>query len=508
MPRYTIADSSTFNLPDDRHKNYRGLNVFTLSELRGITGVTKRGEFMTGSIQMPLFTLMPEERMGIMQTSAYVQAVIGSRMQRISSLEWAVTQKQGIEDRIYGQAKDLKELFDEFDDPSNLKHLLLRLKVKSILQKELPDLKDDLSNFPKAMLRYKKRYEKKVSQSKQEIIDWINQPNLEDDFADFTKKWVESLMVHGAVSMYKEYLQETKLDNFYILPGGTMFPLRSVHVGNYVAYAQVVVGYMPKIYFQDEVTFSNYLPSAARSYGYVPMDALVNKVAEQLLFDQFAAERADGTKEPEKLVIFGDNKIPFGDLTGEITLPMDTNEQKRIEEKINTIRKGAVATLSGVGHPIVTDISKADTFPAQSDRQDKLLRDIALVFNMTNMEINLAGGEFTTGKETSESQREIEEGKGSKPIAQKYQSIINKDILPYRFGTSWLFEYKNALNEFEQVKLDALKMQSGTYTKNEIREARGEEPIFEEGNDSLKDQQQRSPADGSPFAPFNTRNIE
>ena len=64
--RYTIADSSLFNIPDDIKKNYRGLNVFTLSELRVITGVTKQGRLMTSSIQTPIFTLSPEERAGIM----------------------------------------------------------------------------------------------------------------------------------------------------------------------------------------------------------------------------------------------------------------------------------------------------------------------------------------------------------------------------------------------------------------------------------------------------------
>ena len=506
MPKYTIADSSTFNLPDDRNKNYRGLNVFTLSELRGITGVTEGGEFMQGHIQSPVFTLSPEERIGVMQSSAYVQAVIGSRMNRISSLEWDIIHKKELEDNMYSGFKDLMQTYNEFDDLTSLKHLLLRQKIRLVMQQHLPDLRDDLKNFDAVMLRQKKRNDRKVVYRKDEIVDWLNEPNQEDDFADFVKKWVESLMLHGASTIYKDYIDNLKLDDFFVLPGGTMFPLRSVEVGGYTAYAQIVTGYFPKIYFQDEVTFTNYLPSAARSYGYVPLDALINKVSEQLLFDQFAAERADGTKEPEKLIIFGDQRTPFGDLTGDLNIPMDTDEQKRIEEKINTIRKGAIATLSGVGHPVVEDISKADTFAAQSERQDKLLRDIALVFNMTNMEINLAGGEFTSGKETSETQGEIEEGKGTRPIIQKIESIISKKILPFRFGTDYIFQYKKSISELEQIELDAKKKQSGTYTNNEIRSQRGDDPIFAEGNDSLEQQSQQSP-NGSPFNPINTKAI-
>jgi hypothetical protein len=505
--RYVIADSSLFNLPNDHTKNYRGMNVFTLSELRGITGKTKSGDFMTGHIQQPMFTLAPEERMGIMQTSAYVQAVVSSRMNRISSLEWDIIHKKDLEDEIYYKAKELKQIHDEFNDLTSMRDLTLRYRIRLTLQQELPDLKDDLSNFTTAMLRYKKRFERKVLHDKEEIKTWIENSNLEDDFSDFIKKYVEALMIHGATSVYKEFNQDNLLENFYILPGGTVYPLRSVQVGSYVAYAQVIVGYMPKIYFQDEISFVNYLPSSCRSYGFVPLDALVNKVAEQLLFDQFAAERADGTKEPEKLIVLGDNRSLFpGDFTSNLSLPMNSDEQKRLEEKINTSRKGAIMTLSGIGHPVVEDISKADTFPQQSDRQDKLLRDIALVFNMTNMEINLAGGEFTSGKETSETQSEIEEGKGTRPIIQKIESIINKSILPFRFGTDYKFQYKKGLSDYEQVKLDSMKAQSGTYTLNEIRQERGSDPIFEEGNDSLQSQQQ-APGQ-SPFSPVNMRAVE
>jgi hypothetical protein len=508
MSRYYLAETNLSNIADDKSKNYRGLNVFTLSELKSMTGTNKRGEMVTGEIQYPFFSLLPEERMNLMQSSSYVQAVVGSRMNRIASLDWSIVHKKETEEQTNYEAKELKQLYDEFDDPTDLKHLMVRYRIKKVLKKEFPDLRDDLNNFEASLFRYKKRVERSLNNKKEEITLWLEKPNLEDYFDDWIKKFVESLMVHGATCLFKDFLGENnqRLDNFYILPGGTVYPMRSVHVGSYVGYMQLIGNFMPKIYFQDEVEFTNYLPSAARSHGYVPLDALINKIAEQLMFDQYSAERADGTKEPEKLIVFGENRTMLGDLTGDINLPMNKAEQKRIEEKVNTIRKGAVATVSGVGTPVVEDISKADTFAAQSERQDKLLRDIALVFNMTNMEINLAGGEFTSGKETSETQQEIEEGKGTRPIVQKIETILNKAIIPFRYSPDYLFQYKKGLTEFEQVKLDTMKFGSGTYTKNEIRSQRGDDPKMEPGNDTLN--QPQGQADGSPFAPFNMRSVE
>jgi len=504
---WEVADSSYSPLPqhDTRQKNYRGLNVFSSTELRAITGQTKKGDMVTGYIQTPYFCLTPEERIGIMQTATYVQAVISIRMNRISSLKWAIIHKSEKLDQYYDSIKNLKQIFTEYDNPQDMKQILTRMRIRNVVQKKFPDIKDDLSNFDQAIFRQKKATSVGISKHKDIIRKWVEKPNREDTFADFTKKWIESYLLHGAAAEYREWNGQI-IDNLYVLPGGTTYPLRSQKVGGFVAYAQMLMGNIPKIYFKDEIYFKNYLPSAARSYGYVPLDALINKTAEQLLFDQFAAERADGTKEPEKLIVFG-SPTPFADLTGELDLPMDTDEQRRIEEKLNIMRQGAIATLSGVGHPLVMDISKADTFGAQSIRQDKLLRDTALIYNLTNMEINLAGGEFTSGRETSESQKEIEEGKGTKPIIGTYQTMWT-DNINYRYGSDWEFEYDDALSELEQVELDTAKNQSGTYTKNEIREDRGDDPIIAEGNDSLpSDGAQQQQPGGSPFSPVNVRNV-
>jgi len=513
LARFVIAQSSVeeaspFRQPVDKTK--RGLNVWTLSELRAITGHAKDGKRIHGTVQNPMFNLAPEERIGIMAACDYVQAVIGSRMQRMSSMEWTVIPKKQIQDKIEIKIKHLKQLFDEYDDPNNLEHLMIRLQAKNKIKEELFDLKDDMSNFDSAFLRFKKRTDLRQQQSMQEIIDWINQPNQEDTYESFTKKYFENLLLHGARPVYKEWSPDNRrIENYYNLPGGTVYPMRSIYVGGYLAYAQIVINYEPSIYFSDEISFSSYLPSAARSYGYVPLDALVNKIAEQLLFAQYAAERADGNKEPEKLIIFGDTHSPFAgwDGDGDLNVPMDAGEQQRIEEKLNVLRKGAIASLSGVGQPVIADISKADTFPTMALRQDKLLRDIALVFNLSNMEINLAGGEFTNGRETSESQQEIDEGKGTTPLKKDYETFYNKDILPYRFGTYAIYQFKKGLTENEQVELDAKRAQSTSWTKNEIRIARGAEPIIEQGNDSLQQTQpQGQQPDGSQMNPFNMRN--
>ena len=507
MTTWKLADTTLFNLPHDREKNSRGLNVWTLSELRTVKAQAMSGRIVDGTIQYPVFCLQPEERSQIMQSCTFIQAVVTSRMNRISSLDWTVVTEKSIQDETFDKIKQLKQIYFENDNPGDLNQMVLRYKTYLAIKQFLPDVKKDMSNVDSAFMRYKKRIDRQNTVNNNAIIDWISEPNQEDEFDDFIKKYVESLMIHGAVGIYKEQSPDTgKIENLYILPGGSVYPMRGVTVGGYVAYVQMLLGHFPKIYFQNEMAFINYVPSATRSYGYVPLDALINKISEQLLFDQLAAERADGTKEPEKLVVLGDNKSLFGDLTGEINLPMNTDEQKRIEEKINTIRKGAIVTLSGVGTPVVVDISKADTFSAQSERQKMLRSEIAFLFNMTNMEVNLGGGEFTSGRETSESQAEIEEGKGTRPIIKKLETFWTKQVIPYKFGPGYMFQYKKGNSDDEQVDLDTKRNQSGTWTPNEIRIDRGDDPIPGEENDKLPNVQSGQP-DGSQAKPFNMKGL-
>jgi hypothetical protein len=249
-------------------------------------------------------------------------------------------------------------------------------------------------------------------------------------------------------------------------------------------------GYEPKIYFSDEMIFDAYVPVSARSYGLIPIEALINKVSESLLFDRLAAERADGTKPPEKLVILGEQSKMFGDLNSvSFNIPKNQNEQKRIETIVNEERKNAIRVISGVGQPVVADISKADTFSQQSDRQSKLIRDIGFVFNASPFEMSLAGSEFVAGRETAGEQAKQEKERGIYPKVRIIDKTLTNKIIPFKFGSGWIFEHNTGLSEAEQIKLDAQKLSSGSYDVNKIREERGDDPYPEDIYDRPPGQQ-------------------
>lgn len=269
----------------------------------------------------------------------------------------------------------------------------------------------------------------------------------------------------------------------------------------------MIQGMNGKVYFEDELSYCNYIPSTGMSYGHVPLEALVNKIAESLLFDQLMAERADGTKPPEKAVIFG-GKLPFGEFTTEeqYTVPIPAEEQKRIETSLNEPRKNAIRTLTGTGTPLVLDLSKADTIEYQEERQELILKHAALVFGISNDEVNLSGSDNTSGRSTSESQERIDREKGIYPAIQVIEGLLNTEILPLRWGHDFKFTYKEGLSDAERLDIETKKVESQTYSINQVRLERGDDPFEGEQYDLPSGQTKQSP-DGSDNNPLSVKTL-
>jgi hypothetical protein len=195
------------------------------------------------------------------------------------------------------------------------------------------------------------------------------------------------------------------------------------------------------------------------------------------MFDQRAAEMADGTRPPEKLVVMGD-RTPFGDIGKEFDVPLSKPEQRRVEQILNEQKKEALRVLTGYGMPVVVDISRADTFQFQSERQRMVREEVGLVFGASNMEMNLTGAESTSGRNSSETQERYDLYKGIYPIIQGIERFYNREVLPFRYGVGYELSFKTGLSEREKLAALREKKDSGLYSVNEIRTRDlGEDPF-------------------------------
>ena len=511
---YVQAESLTGPYFDARRKGRRGANVYTLSDLLSVTGESRNGKLIGGQIQQNLFTLSLDERVQVYRKCGPVFGLVTGRANRISGLKWKIKNVNKDDDRSEAFIKMAAELFKEWDQIQNVKHAMIRMRCLAFVRRYLSDVRDDMSNFPQALLRWKRRSKMAKEDRATQIEDWMANPNGQRTFKEFTVESLIDLHTHGASAWYKERDPQTSMvENIYNLPGGTVLPFRSMFVGGGQAYAQILNGIPPKIYFRDEITYLTYAPNSALSYGAVPLEALVNRVAETLLFEEQAAMKADGTSAPEKMVVFNDI-MPYGDeeAAQQMPTPIPQQEQSRIETLMNEPRRNAIRVLTGSGggpgQPAVIDLSRESTFAAQSDREEKTLRIIAIVFNASNIEINLSGSEDTSGRNTSESQQESDQAKGWLPLAVSYEDKWNQEILPERWGTDYELDLDKGLSEKEQVALEQSKLASGAYDTNQVRMDRGDEPYPEPEYDRPPGGAAKAePPDGSTGKPLAVRQL-
>lgn len=454
----------------------RGIQVYSPSQLMALTGRDQDGRLLSWHGEQPYFYLTNEQRNQIFKLSSPIFGVVSSRMNRISSIDFNIVPVRKIEDQISDQLKDKATIYNELKGSIDIRDLMLKAKIFKELKQDLPLLKNDLSNFNSCLLRWRKSLQKKIENSSDEIKDWLMEPNQGTTWESYIKKVVFDLHIHGCSSTYKE-VQDGRVENFDTLIGGSVFKMKEAYFSSINGYIQVIYGFEPQMFFDNEIMYMEWLPTSVQSQSMVPLEALINMIAEQLLFDGRMAEQADGTAPPEKLVVITESS-PFGDLTDNTLVPLNPHEQKRIETKINEPRKNKIMTFSG-NHVEVVDLSMDNKLEFFNLRRKDIREEVGLVFNMSNMEMNLTGSDDTSGRQTADAQLEIEQGKGTGPILKLIQSNISRYILPHRYGSGWQLEFIRQKNELEERQLDLLKLQTGEYTQNELREYRGQ-PQFDD----------------------------
>jgi phage portal protein BeeE len=452
----------------------RGMQIVTLSRLREIMGENKQGGIETTTIDNPLYFLLPEERERIFRLVSPVFGVITSRMNRMAGTPWTITMDKKNEDREYEKIKMAKQMYDEYKTSDKLDELVSAAKLKMLVKSKLKTVRDDLSNFDAAAIRWRKLIQFESTDKSDEIKDYLMRPNAQDSWVDYIRKWVHSHHLHGAAAVYKQQVGD-RVRNIYILPGGTVMPYRSEYMEDRAIYIQFSDRRDVQIFRPDEIAYAMYVPTTWQSGGYVPIETLINKVSETLLFDKLMAEQADGSRFPEKMIIVNDTS-PFGDPNIENFTPIDKGEQKRIEEKFKTKIEGGVMTFSGNGATVV-DLSKENTMEFQNQRQKDIRDETALVFNMSIQEVNLMGDKKFSSNDSSEQQSEMEQGKGLSPLKTQFENQMNVDILPYMVGGEYTFQFEVSKNDMEETKLLTSKIASGYYSVNELRKENNDMPF-------------------------------
>ncbi|ATN95034.1 portal protein [Leptospira phage LE4] len=464
-------------VPSDRTKG-RGYAVLSPYDLTAMSGRTKDGKNVTVNVDQHYATVDPLTAIQIFQRCAPVFGIVTSRANKVSSVNFRILSKKDSKqlDKLVEDLKNSYSVMMEYKNLNTAYGLGIKIGHFQKIRKHLPDCLPDLSNFNQCLYRYSKRLKGQIFDKCQEIEDWFKKPSPGILWNDFCKQWALDLLVHGRASLYKRRDNLGKIADLYVMPGGTVLPIKGKFLGGALGYIQFMYGNLenPQLFYTDEVSFSQYMPSSALANGFTPLDCLINMVAEQLLFEQTAVTKADGSTPPQKLLVFGDTSPGFSpDQTGgwdTSSDPLDKDEQKRIEEKLNRQRReNAIAIISGTGQPFMVDLTGNDIFGNQISRLDQIKKYVAIAYNASNLEINETGGDGTSGRSTSETQERNDNSKGIRPILKIMGETCTHEIIPEKFGFGYDFEFMEDISESEQLEIVTKKVGTGLYSKNELR---------------------------------------
>jgi hypothetical protein len=492
-------------LDDPRKFRRRGIGIYEPTQLIAQIGRTKEGANQTASLEQPYFYLTIQQRVEICKLASDVFSIITGRMNRISALDFQITPIRKDEDRIADQLKSIYQIYNERKALTDITSLAVKGKCFVEIVKHIPDCLPDLSNFNSALYRWKKNIGFRRTDEQNEIKDWMMEPINGMTWDRYIKKFVFDLLVHGAVATYKQ-MENNRLENFDTLPGGTVYRFKNRYFSAVNGYVQLVPGEEAQIMFDQELSYVEYLPTSAMSHSIVPLEALINKITETLLFDKLMSDQADGTKPPEKLVIITNEYDPFGDFDNPQEMPVNPDEQKRIELKLNTPRKYAVATLTG-NNVNVVDLTRENTMAIMLERQRIIRESVGMVFNASNVEMNLTGSDSTNGRESGKIQQELSQGRGIAPILMLIGRAMTRDIIHHRYGYGYQMEYAETKDAMEQAQLDSMELNNGLVTINELREREGK-TLFEDDQFNKPSSARQSQPDGSPMNPLNMRQLQ
>ncbi|MDR2193855.1 MAG: hypothetical protein LBP19_05230 [Treponema sp.] len=477
-------------------ENRRGYAVLDDRVILPQAAVNKYGETETVNYALSNIALDIYERLDIFRSCSPIFSIVTGRMNYISGMEWRITQKKKVEDEIVYKIKFAKQIFDEFKGGEDPRHIGISVKAKQFIARYLPDLLPDMANFDKSLFRWSTKLRKDIGNRAAEIEAWLHKPSRNTTIENFLKILVFNTHVHGIAGVYKKKSEfSNRINELYTLPGGSVYPRAKIFVDDPDGFIQVIDNYKAQLFDTGEAAAISFAQFDTNDFC-LPLDAIVNNISEILLFERRAADMSNGEKYPEKMVVFGQT-VPFGDLGGNgesFQMPLPKDEQEKIQRTVNETRKDAILIVSGHGTPAVVDISRADTFNAQSDRIRMLREQIGNVFGASNAEMNLTGTDSTNGRESSQTQERKDREKGIYPHLKSIENMFNYDIIPNRYSEDWMFSFEMSLSEREQIEMWKNKLESGLFSVNEIR-------TMDIGIDAFNDKQFDIPKGATPPQP-------
>lgn len=464
-----------------------GFAIYNYGSMIPQAGTNRQGEKQNVKLDYGavFYTLSPWDREEVFRKCHSVFTAVTQQAQLFSAMSYTITPSHKIEDKI---VSDIRKLEYQLRWAQNHNEWLrYALDIYKYLKPY--SLRFDLNeykmlNFDEALLWFKKDIRRAVTESSQQVYDWVYHPYDGTQYQDFAKEYLQAMKIHGANAILTPSLQ---FDGYRLYPAGSVYEVPQIYMADmnkrlYIQMPYSMNGWTSQqdaiILSSDFVSFGQYIPSTSTSQGMCPLDALVTLVTTELNTDLMVMEESNFEKPPQWVVFVVDDGFDVPSSIGAFE-KVDTAEIIRTEEALNAKKKNkAVKVLKSMGKTATPiNIGREQIIPTLQASLEKIESIVYRAFGSTPNEQGIQDGS-ALAKGNSEAQRTLYYSQAINPIAKTLENQMTYEVIKNKFGCKskylpntfpyWQFELQ--VHESDMERFDkAQKAMTLPMKLNEIR---------------------------------------
>jgi len=347
--------------------------------------------------------------------------------------------------------------------------------------------KDQIVNRPWQIRVKKVPGEKKAERLKREaqnknvtaVTQLLRYPDGVHSFDLWIRMWLEDLLVFDAPTIYpcSNLLKEIKW--LRLVSGATITPLLDNNgfrpLPPSPAYQQIILGIptgnltgqalvdakKPKEFAANQLVYSPRNPRVNSRWGFPPVEQIIRTLAIAANRQQFLLDYYTSGNVPEGLLPMPENW----------TMQQIKDFQKWFDSLLagNLGKRRRLTMIPDAKHP--AQFSKAEALTDATD--EYLIRVVAFAFSVSPQNLVKQVNRGTAKESTDVAQVE-----GLEPYLRHIENTLNYVIERVLMMDDVEFAYNDEreIDPAKQATVDEIYVKEGIYTRNEIREARGDDP--------------------------------
>jgi len=316
------------------------------------------------------------------------------------------------------------------------------------------------------------------------VTDLLKFPDGVHSFDIWIRMWLEQLLVFDAPCIYPVRSVTGELISLRLISGATITPLLDqfgfIPQPPDPAYQQIILGIptsniaasaAEKKYTVDQLIYSPRNPRVDSRWGFSPVEQIITTLS------------IGANRQRFLLDFYVSGNVPEG------LLPMP---ETWTAQQIKDFQKWFDAMLAGnLGKRrrmiMIPDAKREVTMTKQEAltdvTDDYLIRVVAYAFSISPQNL-IKQVNRGTAKESSD----VAQIEGLEPYLKHIENTMNGQVIERQLridDVEFAFQDEREMDPLKQAQTDQIYLQTGTYTRNEIREARGDDPRPEKAANEL-----------------------